>query len=138
MFTRHGADLEREVPITLAEALLGAEVPVSTLKGKVLLKIPAGTQNGHRFRLKGQGMPRLRGEGEGDLYARARVVLPPKLDEATARRALAEFLPLAAVNPDRISGIDEVMADAVSFKFIAAPLSREQLAELIQIPERRM
>lgn len=52
-------------------------------------------------------------------------------------RALAEFLPPAAVNPDRISGIDEVMADAVSFKFIAAPLNKEQVAELIQIPERR-
>ena len=60
-----------------------------------------------------------------------------KLSEAVARRALAEFLPPAAVNPDRISGIDEVMADAVSFKFIAAPLNKEQVAELIQIPERR-
>ena len=60
-----------------------------------------------------------------------------KLSEATAKRALVEFLPPAAVNPDRISGIEEVMADAISFKFIAAPLSKEQLAELIQIPERR-
>ncbi len=60
-----------------------------------------------------------------------------KLSEAVAKRALAEFLPPAGVNPDRISGIDEVMADAVSFKFISAPLSKEQLAELIQIPERR-
>jgi len=92
VFTRTGADLERELPITLGEALLGAEVPVSTLKGKVLLKIPAGTQNGHRFRLKGQGMPHLRKEGFGDLYARARVVLPPKLegDAAEAARAFIE------------------------------------------------
>ena len=60
-----------------------------------------------------------------------------KLTEATAKRALAEFLPPNAVNPDRISGIEEVMADAISFKFITAPLSKEQLAELIQIPERR-
>ena len=60
-----------------------------------------------------------------------------KLAEPTARRALAEFLPPTAVSPDRISGIDEVMADAISFKFIAAPLSKEELAELIQIPERR-
>jgi NitT/TauT family transport system substrate-binding protein len=60
-----------------------------------------------------------------------------KLSEPTAKRALAEFLPPAAVNPDRISGIDEVMADAISFKFITAPLTKEQLAELIQIPERR-
>lgn len=60
-----------------------------------------------------------------------------KLTEATARRALTEFLPTAAVNPDRISGIEEVMADAVSFKFIAAPLTQAQLQDLIRIPERR-
>jgi ABC-type nitrate/sulfonate/bicarbonate transport system substrate-binding protein len=60
-----------------------------------------------------------------------------KLSEATAQRALREFLPAAAVDPDRISGIDEVMADAVSFKFIGAPLGKGELAELIQIPERR-
>lgn len=87
VFTRKGDDLERDLPITLAEALLGAEVPVTTLKGKVLLRIPPGTQNGHRFRLKGQGMPRLRSEGNGDLYARARVVLPSKLDDAAAEAA---------------------------------------------------
>lgn len=60
-----------------------------------------------------------------------------KLPEATARRALTEFLPTTAVNPDRISGVEEVMADAVSFKFIAAPLTQAQLDELIRIPERR-
>lgn len=60
-----------------------------------------------------------------------------KLSEATAKRALAEFLPPIAVDPDRISGIDEVMADAIAFKFISATLTREQLDELIQIPERR-
>ncbi len=87
VFTRKGADLERDLPITLAEALLGDEVPVTTLKGKVLLRIPPGTQNGHRFRLAGQGMPRLRGEGFGDLYARARVVLPSKLDDEAAEAA---------------------------------------------------
>ena len=71
--------------------MLGGEVPVATLKGRVLLRIPAGTQNGHRFRLKGQGMPRLRGDGDGDLYARARVVLPPPLDDETATAARAFF-----------------------------------------------
>ena len=91
VFTRKGADLERELPLTLAEALVGAEVPVTTLKGKVLLRVPPGTQNGHRFRLTGQGMPRLRGEGHGDLYARARVVLPTLDDEAAeAARAFLD------------------------------------------------
>jgi NitT/TauT family transport system substrate-binding protein len=60
-----------------------------------------------------------------------------KLSESTAKRALQEFLPLTAVDPDRISGIEEVMADAVNFKFITAPLTHGDLAELIQIPERR-
>src|SRR2546425_103451 len=60
-----------------------------------------------------------------------------KLREAAAKRALQEFLPLAAVDPDRISGIEEVMADAMAFKFISAPLTKDELAELIQIPEPR-
>ena len=60
-----------------------------------------------------------------------------KLSPETARRALREFLPPAAVDPDRISGLEEVMADAVKFKFIPAPLSKDDLGELIRIPERR-
>ena len=76
IYTRIGADLSREVPITLGEALLGAEITVRTLKGRVQLKIPAGTQPGRTFRLKGQGMPRLKPKtGEpptGDLLARSR------------------------------------------------------------------
>ena len=59
------------------------------------------------------------------------------LSEATARRALAEFLPREAVDPDRISGVDDVMADAVTFKYIPAPLTKAQLDQLIQIPERK-
>jgi len=59
------------------------------------------------------------------------------LSEASARRALEEFLPRAALDPDRISGVAEAMADAMTFRFIAAPLTKEQLADLIQIPERR-
>ena len=84
-FTRRGADLERELALTLEEALLGTDVKVETLKGSVLLKIPAGTQGGRTFRLTGQGMPRFRATGHGDLYIRARVVLPSNLsDEAEA------------------------------------------------------
>jgi curved DNA-binding protein len=84
-FTRKGADLERELPLTLEEALLGAEVHVGTLKGRVLLTIPAGTQPGRVFRLRGQGMPRFRDTGHGDLLVRAKVVLPTHLsDEASA------------------------------------------------------
>jgi curved DNA-binding protein len=86
VFTRKGSDLQRELPITLAEAMLGAEVPVGTLKGRVLLRIPPETHGGRIFRLAGQGMPRFRADGFGDLYARVRVVLPGGLgDEDRAR-----------------------------------------------------
>jgi DnaJ-class molecular chaperone len=94
VFTRRGDDLERELPITLREALLGSEIPVGTLKGRVLLKVPAGTQNAKQIRLKGQGMPHLKGDGNGDLFVRIRVVLPTDLsDEAQA--AASTFLDLA-------------------------------------------
>jgi DnaJ-class molecular chaperone len=86
IFTRSGDDLHRELPITLAEAVLGAEVPVETLKGRVLLRIPPETQTGRTLRLAGQGMPRFRREGYGDLYVKARVVLPTNLDDEAKRR----------------------------------------------------
>ena len=94
IFTRKGADLERELPIRLGEALLGGEVPVGTLKGRVLLTIPPSTQSGRTFRLTGQGMPRLKGEGTGDLFVRVRVVLPTDLsDEArAAARRLSDLV----------------------------------------------
>jgi curved DNA-binding protein len=102
VFTRRGADLERELPLTLREALLGGEVPVATPKSRVLLRIPAGTQNGRTFRLKGQGMPRLNGSEAGDLYAKARVVLPTGLSpEATT--AAEGFLDLVD-QPDPRAG----------------------------------
>jgi len=58
-----------------------------------------------------------------------------KLSEETAARALREFLPTSAIDPDRISGVEEVMADAIAFKFIPAPLTPEQLRELIRVPQ---
>jgi molecular chaperone DnaJ len=91
IFSRNGADLTRDLPITLGEALLGGEVEVDTLRGRVLLKVPAGTQQGQTFRLAGQGMPRLKGEGSGDLYARIKVLLPGKL-EGRQQQAAEEFL----------------------------------------------
>jgi len=94
-FIRTGADLEREVAVTLEEALLGGEIHVATLKGRVLLKLPEGTQQGRKFRLKGQGMPRLKGEREGDLYVRVRIVLPTNLSDE-AKAAASTFLELAA------------------------------------------
>src|SRR5256885_2218103 len=80
LFTRDGDDLRPELPGSLPEALLGAEVIVPTLKGRVSLRIPPETQNGRTIRLAGQGMPRARG-GSGDLYVTVKVVLPTKLNE---------------------------------------------------------
>ena len=93
VFTRKGADLERELPITLREALLGAEVPVRSPKGRVLLTIPPGTQTGRSFRLTGRGLPRMKGGGHGDVLVRVRVVLPTDLSDE-ARAAAGTFLDL--------------------------------------------
>lgn len=93
-FSRKGADLEREVPVTLREALLGGEIHVGTLKGRVLLTLPEGTQQGRKFRLKGQGMPRLKADGAGDLYVRVRVALPTGLSDE-AKATAQTFLDLA-------------------------------------------
>jgi DnaJ-class molecular chaperone len=79
-FQRDGDDLRMELPVALHEALLGAEVTVPTLKGRVSLRIPPETQNGRTIRLAGQGMPRQTG-GSGDLYVTVRVVLPTKLTD---------------------------------------------------------
>lgn len=80
-FTRDGTDLSTELPLTLAEALLGAEVPVPTLNGKVKLRVRPNTQNGQVITLRGRGLPK-RGhpKEKGDLHVTARVVLP-QLDE---------------------------------------------------------
>ena len=101
VFTRRGADLEREVPVTLKEALLGGEVPVRTLKGRVLLTLPVGTQNGKSLRLTGQGMPRLKGGATGDLYVKVRVILPAHLSDE-AKAAAQGFLELAAQPDPRV------------------------------------
>ncbi len=90
-FSRRGDDLERELPLTLSEALLGADVKVRTPKGRVILTIPAGTQTGRTFRLRGQGMPRFQTTGHGDLFAKARVLLPTDLSDET-RAAARTFL----------------------------------------------
>jgi len=80
VFQRDGDDLRMDLPVALHEALLGAEVTVPTLKGRVSLRIPPETQNGRTIRLAGQGMPRS-GGGHGDLYVTVKVVLPTKLTE---------------------------------------------------------
>ena len=82
-FERRGADLHVEVPITLAEALLGGEVRVPTPTGNVKLRIRPNTQNGQEIRVRGRGLPNRGGE-KGDLVVRTRVVLPSLEPEARA------------------------------------------------------
>ena len=89
-FERQGDDLRVEVDVPVADAALGGEVGVPTLKGRTLmLNVPAGTQGGRVFRLAGQGMPRRHG-GYGDLHARVRLTLPEPL--TPEQRALFEEL----------------------------------------------
>ncbi len=78
-FERKGDDLNETVEVPLYDAILGGEVPVQTMTGRVLLKVPAGTQNGKKIRLTGKGMPKLGSTGHGDLYAELRVQLPEPL-----------------------------------------------------------
>jgi len=94
-FRRDGANLVTELPLSLPEALLGAEVPVPTLNGKVKLRIRPNTQNGQVIRVPGRGLPK-RGhpDEKGDLLITARVVLP-KLDD----EARAEFEAFAKAHP---------------------------------------
>ncbi len=79
LFERRENDLYVEVPISLPEATLGAEIEVPTMDGKLKMDVPPETQNGQLFRLRGQGMPRVRGGGRGDLLVRVKVVLPRRL-----------------------------------------------------------
>ena len=73
---REGRDLHLDLPVTVPEAVNGAEVTLPTFEGPVRLRVPAGSQAGTRLRLRGKGLPGLRGEERGDLYAVIKIVLP--------------------------------------------------------------
>lgn len=92
-FERQGANLYSAVPITFAQAALGAEVKVQTLDGEEELKIPAGTQTGTVFRIKSQGMPTLGGRGRGDLFVAVTLITPKTLtkDQRKLLEQLAEI-----------------------------------------------
>jgi molecular chaperone DnaJ len=79
-FERRGADLYCTIPVSIAQAALGAELSVTGLNGEEKLRIPEGTQSGAVFRIKGHGLPDPRGGGKGDLYYHVRVVTPSKLN----------------------------------------------------------
>lgn len=100
IFERQGDDLFCEVPIAFVQAALGAEIRVPTLGGKAELKIPAGTQPGTVFSLKGKGVKNVQGYGFGDLHVRVLVEVPSRLN-AAQKAKLQEFSELCdgEVNP---------------------------------------
>ena len=87
---RDGYDVYVRVPITYSQAVLGAEIEVPTVDGKVAQRIPEGTQSGTKFRLRGQGIQYPNGRGRGDQYVIVEVEIPKKLNR-TQREALKAF-----------------------------------------------
>jgi len=81
LFGRKDSDLTLELPVTYAEAALGANVSVPTLNGTVTLKIPPGTPSGKTFRIRGKGAPKPKKGGAGDLMVTVRVDVPAKLSK---------------------------------------------------------
>ena len=90
LFLREGADVVCEVPVSFAQAALGAEIEVPTLEGAAKVKVAAGTQSGQSLRLKGRGIADLNGYGRGDQIVRIVVETPRKLS-GRQRELLEEF-----------------------------------------------
>jgi len=106
-FERQGADLYAAVPVTFAQAALGAEIKVKTLDGEEDLKVPSGTQTGTVFRIKGHGMPNLGGRGRGDLFVAVTLVTPKSLSKEQ-RKLLEQLAEIEDVDFTDQSFIDKV------------------------------
>lgn len=94
-FERRGDNLYCEIPITITEAVLGAKIAVPTPGGESSMAIPAGTQSGQKFRMRGKGIPHMKGVGRGDLYVNVKVVTPQNVDTRTSEL----FREIARLNP---------------------------------------
>jgi molecular chaperone DnaJ len=106
-FERQGANLYSAVPVTFAQAALGAEIKVKTLNGEEDLKIPAGTQTGSVFRVKGEGMPVLGARGKGDLFVAVTLVTPKTLTKEQ-RKLLEQLADIEDTNFADESFMDKV------------------------------
>jgi molecular chaperone DnaJ len=93
MFVREGSDLHCKIPISFVTAALGGEIEVPSLAGPVNIKVPAGTQGGSDFRVKGHGMTRLQSHAKGDLHVKLEVEVPTRLN-AEQRHSLESFAAL--------------------------------------------
>jgi molecular chaperone DnaJ len=113
-FTREGRDLHCEVPISLTQAALGAEIEVPTLEGKVEQRVPEGTQSGKVFRLRGKGLPSLRSAARGDQHLHIFVEVPTNLTrrqrellEAFAEESGTEVTPVRKTFLDKLRELFE-------------------------------
>ncbi len=144
-YQRRGADLERELPVTLREALLGAEVPVRRSRDGSCSRSLPGRRAGRTFRLTGQGMPKLKDGGTGDLYVKVRVVLPATMSDG-ARDAATDVpgprrparSPVHHLNPTShrtgTARTRTMQLDRFTEKAQEAIVTAQQLAERMQSP----
>jgi len=107
IFERQGANLYSAVPVSFAQAALGAEIEVKTLDGEENLKIPAGTQTGTVFRLKAKGMPALGGRGRGDLFVAVTLITPKTLTKEQ-RKLLEQLAEIEDIDFQDESFMDKV------------------------------
>ena len=102
IFERHDADLYCEAPISFVTAAMGGEVEIPTLEGKIMMRIPAGTQSGRVLRLRGKGIAHLHDHGRGDQLVRVQVDVPDDLT-IEQRRILKDFAKASEKNPGPLS-----------------------------------
>jgi molecular chaperone DnaJ len=102
IFHREGDDLYCEMPISFPTLALGGTIKVPTLDGRADLHVPAGTQPGMRFRIRGKGMPSVSGNGQGDLHVIARAAVPKKLtrEQKHLLEELAKTMPQEVIDPE--------------------------------------
>jgi molecular chaperone DnaJ len=116
-FKRVGNDIVVNVPISYTQAALGDEITVSSVDGKVKMKVPAGTKTGSTFRVKGKGMPYMHGYGQGDLHVKVDIEVPSKLTEKQ-KELLRKFAKLRGEKPakENQKGFFDKVVDGVKEK----------------------
>lgn len=112
LFKREGQDLYYDLPISYVQACLGDTVDIPTINGEVSLNIPAGTQSGSTFKLRGEGIKHINWSGKGNLYVKAHVVVPKKLS-SKQKEILKEF---ADVSGEEISHVKKGLFDKIFTK----------------------
>ena len=112
LFRREGQDLFYDLPISYVQACLGDSFDVPTIDGEASLNIPAGTQSGSTFKLRGEGIKSLNWSGKGNLYVKVQVVVPKKLS-AKQKEVLKEF---ADVSGEEISHVKKGLLDKIFTK----------------------